>query len=35
MDQPTFQRRIDSGSVRYILELKNICGEEWIGSLDK
>jgi hypothetical protein len=35
MDQPAFQRRIDSGSCKYEKLMGNICGEEWAGSLDK
>jgi hypothetical protein len=35
IDQPAFQRRIDSGSCKYKSGLKNICEEEWAGSLHK
>jgi hypothetical protein len=35
MDQPAFQRRIDSGSCKYEKLMGNIRGEEWASSLDK
>jgi hypothetical protein len=35
MDQPAFQRRIDSGSCKYEKLMGNICGEELAGSSDK